>query len=43
MIDPRLIDVVLPEHDGYPPELAAQDGASLTVQAKLVADSADQR
>lgn len=29
MIDPRLIDVVLPEHDGYPPELAAQDGASL--------------
>ena len=25
MIDPRLIDVELPEHDGYPPELAAED------------------
>lgn len=28
MIDPRLIDVVLPEHDGYPVELAAQDTRS---------------
>lgn len=25
MIDPSLIDVVLPEHDGYPIELAAED------------------
>lgn len=25
LIDPRLIDHVLPEHDGYPPELAAED------------------
>jgi len=25
MIDPRLIDYVLPEHDGYPVELAAED------------------
>ena len=24
-IDPKLIDVVLPEHDGYPDELAAED------------------
>jgi hypothetical protein len=24
-IDPKLIDVVLPEHDGYPEHLAAQD------------------
>jgi hypothetical protein len=26
-IDPNLIDVVLPEHDGYPDELAAEDTA----------------
>lgn len=25
MIDPKLIDVTLPEHDGYPDELAAED------------------
>lgn len=25
MIDPSLIDVVLPQHDGYPPELASED------------------
>jgi hypothetical protein len=25
VIDPRLIDVAFPVHDGYPPELAAQD------------------
>jgi hypothetical protein len=25
LIDPSLIDVTLPEHDGYPPDLAAED------------------
>lgn len=32
-IDPKLLDVVLPEHDGYPDELAAQDTRDVLMSA----------